>query len=258
LVDSLSIDLLLTCVYAAAADQSNLKLLPGCPVPKTRIRAVIDSFPPLASLQTATDLQAAIRGSDGYGNDREKLISWLCLKFRGFMLTAPDAFRVPSMPNTQQFLMLNSNHEREQLFNAQLGSRGGSGAVFHGTQASRLFLILAEGMKLMSNTAFMLNGMALGAGIYCGHDQGTSLSFAGNTGQSWRNSVLGNMSIMLGCELAAYATPTSGRTHLVTDQNRLLARYVFLLPQGYQPPPRRHVEPAMGTAFANLRSGLLT
>ena len=258
LVDTLSIDLLLTCVYAAAADQSTLQLLPGCPVKKTKIGAVIDSFPPLASLQTATDLQAAIRGYDGYGKDREALLSWLCLTFRGFMLTAPDGFRVPSMPNTQQFLMLNSNHEREQLFNALPGSPGGSGVVFHGTQVSRLFLILTEGLKLMSNTAFMMNGSARGAGIYCGNDQGTSFPYAGTTGQSWRNSALGNMKIMLGCELAAYTASNPTGAYLVTDQNRLLVRYVFLLPQGYQCPPRHYVEPAMKTAFANLRSGLLT
>jgi hypothetical protein len=257
LVDALSIDLLLTCVYAAAADQSTLKLLPGCPVQKAKIRAVIDSFPPLASLQTATDLQAAIRGYDGSGSDREKLLSWLCLKFRGFLLTAPDGFRVPSMPNTQQFLMLNSHHEREQLFNAQLGPRGGSGPVFHGTQVSRLFLILSEGLKSLSNTAFMSHGTALGAGIYCGDEQRTSLSFAGSTGQSWRNSALSNMRVMLGCELAAYAAPIPGSVHVVADQNRLLVRYVFLLPQTYQPPQRRHVEPAMSTAFASLRTGLL-
>jgi hypothetical protein len=258
LVNALSIDLLLTCVYAAAADQSFLKLLPGCPVQKTKIRAVIDSFPPLASLQTATDLQAATRGNDGYGKDREDLLSWLCLMFRGFMMTAPDGFRVPSMPNTIQFLVLNSDHEREQLFNAQPGSPGGSGVVFHGTQISRLFLILTEGLKLMSHTAFMVNGSAMGAGIYCGDDQGTSFPYSGNTGQSWKNSALSNMRIMLGCELATYAAPNPGSTHVVTDENRLLVRYVFLLPPVYQCPPRHHVEPAMKTAFANLRSGLLT
>lgn len=258
LVDSLSIDLLLTCVYAAATDQSNLKLLPGCPVQKSKIRAVIDSLPTLASLQTATDLQAAIQGNDEYGRDRENLLSWLCLKFRGFMLANPDGFRIPSMPNTQQFLMLNSNHEREQLFKAQPGSQSGSGVVFHGTTISRLFLILTEGLKVMSNTSFMLHGAANGPGIYCGDDQRTSLPYAGKTGQSWKNSALRNMSIMLGCELAAYTTPTSNGISVVSDGSRIMVRYVFLLPQGYQPPARHHVEPAMSSFFATLRSGLLT
>jgi hypothetical protein len=162
------------------------------------------------------------------------------------------------MPNTKQFLILNSNHERERLFNAQPGSQQGGGVVFHGTQVSRLFLILTEGLKVMSNSAFMLHGAAAGPGIYCGDNQATSLGFAGNTGGSWRNSALGNMRIMLGCELAGYAPPRQGNAHTVADQNRLLVRYVFLLPQGYQAPLRQHVEPAMSTASARLRSGLLT
>lgn len=258
LVDTLSIDLLLTCVYAAAADQSDLTLLPGCPVQKSKIRSVIDSLPNLASLQTATDLQAAIRGNDECGRDREKLLSWLCLKFRGFILANPDGFRIPSMPNTQQFLMLNSNHEKEQLFKAQPGSQGGSGVVFHGTTILRLFLILTEGLKVMSNTPFMQNGAAYGQGIYCGNDQGGSLPYAHKIGRSWRNSALRNMSIMLGCELAAYTTPGSDGIHRISDGDRLIVRYVFLLPEGYNPPARHHVEPAMSISFATLRSGLLT
>ncbi|KAI9769803.1 MAG: hypothetical protein M1840_003797 [Geoglossum simile] len=256
LVDPRSIDLLLCCVYEAAADQSNLDLLPGCPVQKANIRAVIDSLPPLASLQTATNLKAAIRGHDMYGPDRERLLSWLCLAFRGFMMTAPDGFRVPSMPNTQQFLMLNSNHERERLFKEQAGPLG-SGVVFHGTHVSRLFLVLTEGLKVMSNTAFMINGAAFGAGIYCGNDQSGSLGYMGVLGQSWSNSELGNMRIMLGCELAAY-TPPPTNSVVVTDENKLLVRYIFLLPHGYQAPPRHHVEPAMMASIAKLRSGLRT
>jgi hypothetical protein len=260
LVDPLSIDLLLTGVYAAAADKSNLKLLPGCPIPKYKLRAVIDSCPPLANLQAANNLQTAIRGHDGYGTDRENLLSWLCLKFRGFLLSAQSSFRVPSMPNTQQFLMLNSNHEREKLFNSQSAwASGGSGrVVFHGTQVSRLFLILTEGLKVMSNTRFMTTGAVNGPGVYCGDDQSTSLYHSGSTGQSWRHSALSNMNIMLGCELAKPGPSSLGTVHVVTDQNSLLVRYVFLLPANYQAPPRRHVEPAMNITYANLHSGRLT
>ncbi|KAI9786207.1 MAG: hypothetical protein M1839_007617 [Geoglossum umbratile] len=258
LVDPLAIDLLLCCVYAAAADQSTLKLLPGCPIQMANVRAVIDSLQPLANLQTATDLQAAIRGHDAYGEDRELLLSWLCLKFRGFMLTVPDGFRIPSMPSTRQFLIVNSNHGRERLFNQQPGAQGGSGVVFHSTHASRLFLVLTEGLKVMSGTQFMLNGAVSGPGIYCGNDQASAIPYAGSTGQSWANSALGNMRIVLGCELAAYTPPIYSHAHVITDQNRLAVRYVFLLPPGYQPPPRHHVEPAMMTAFTALRSGLLT
>ena len=254
LVDPSSIDLLLTSVYHAAID-TNLKLLPGCPVPKANIRAVIDSFPPLAILQSATDLQAAIRGSDTWGNDREKLLSWICLRFRGFMLSAPDGFRIPSMPHTQQFLLPNFHHEREHLFNSATAYGTGSGVVFHGTQCSRLFSILTDGLRNMSGTEYQMNGAASGPGVYCADEQYTSWSFSGTTGQSWRHSALSNMQVMLGCELKGY---TASGVHVIKDDTRLLVRYVFLLPPGYQTPVRAHVEPAMSVAFAKLRSGLLT
>ncbi|KAF8862362.1 hypothetical protein BDZ45DRAFT_200175 [Acephala macrosclerotiorum] len=257
LVDPAAVDLLLTCVYAAAADTSTLDLLPGCPVKKNRITAVIDSLPALASFQTASNLKSAIQGTDGFGKEREDLLSWLCLKFRGFILSAQSSFRVPSMPNTQQFLMLNSNHEREALFNAQAPTTGNGRVIFHGTQVSRLFLILTEGLKVMSNTPFMLTGAARGAGIYCGDDQGASFHYSGVTGPSWKNSTLGNMRVMLGCELASSGPSSLGNYHVVTDENSLLVRYVFLLPANYQSPPRHHVEPAMNITYANLRSGTL-
>ena len=171
-------------------------------------------------------------------------------------MTAPSGYKVPSMPNTRQFLVVNSSHERELLFTKVSSNLANSGAVFHGTHASRLFMVLVEGLKIMSHTPYMVNGMALGAGIYCGDDQVSALGYAGFTGQSWRHSALGNMRIMLGCELADYSAPLSGSFHCITEENRLLVRYVFLVPQNYQPPVRNHVEPAMRIAFANLRSGL--
>ena len=219
------------------------------------IRAVIDSFPSLTSLSSTRDLRAAVRGgNDGYSKDREDLLSWLCLTFRGFMVAAPVGFRIPAMPGTLQFLLLNSHREREQLFAQECAAGGGSGAVFHGTQISRLFPILTEGLKVMTNTNLMLHGGASGIGIYCADDQSTSLGYSGSTGQSWSQSQLSNFRIMLGCELAAY---TQMGVHVVNNENRLLVRYVFLLPQGYRTPPRHHVEQAMLTAFAQLRSGML-
>jgi hypothetical protein len=160
------------------------------------------------------------------------------------------------MPGTQQFLLLNSSHERERLFDAQMGPRGSSGVVFHSTQVSRLFRIFTEGLKVMSNTPFMTNGASHGAGIYCADEQAMSLNYAGSIGQSWRNSAISNMRVMMGCELAMYTRSPAG-FHVVADENRLLVRYVFLLPPTYQPPARQHVEPAINIIFANLRSGLL-
>jgi len=257
LIDPLTIDLLLTSVYAAADLPATPDLLPGCPVPRNRLKTVIDSIPPLVNLQRAKDLQRSIRDNDQTDKYRERLLSWLCLNFRGFLISAPEGFRIPSMPQTQQFLLVNSHHEREERYNAQFGSRNASGVVFHGTQASRLFSILTTGLEDMTGTPYMQHGAARGPGIYCADDQSTCLYYAGTTGQSWSNSSLGNMRVMLGCELASYTPSIRGSVHVIPDKNRLLVRYVFLLPQTYQCPQRHHVEPAMKTAFAALRSGLL-
>jgi hypothetical protein len=164
---------------------------------------VIDSLPQLTTPKTAGNLYTAIRGSssDGYNVDRERLLSWLCLKFRGFMLTARDGF-----------------------------------------------------LQVMTETA-VLHGTTYGPGIYFGDNQNTSFNFAGSTGQSWRHSELGNMKVMLGCELAAYAPNPHGSKHMVTDEKRVLVRYVFLLPE-ITSPQRYHVESAMQVAFVMLRSGI--
>ncbi|RSM12113.1 hypothetical protein CEP52_002589 [Fusarium oligoseptatum] len=134
LVDPLSIDLLISSVYAAALDGSNLDLLPGCPVAKASLPTVINSLPPMATLAKAPNISQVLRSSR-YGVDQERLLSWLCLSFRGFMRSVPSGFMIPSMPQTQQFLLMNSHHEREQAFEAHLGATAsaGSGPVFHGT-----------------------------------------------------------------------------------------------------------------------------
>jgi hypothetical protein len=253
LVDPLAIDLLLTSIYAAAGETAPLDLLPGCPVPRGRLRAVIDSLPPLHTLTRTNNLSVTIRdyAVDTYGVDRERLLSWLCLKFRGFLITAPDGFRVPSMPQTKQFVLVNSHPEREAQYQAQIGAQINSSVVFHGTRASRLFAILDSGLQPMTGRA-MLHGASYGTGIYCGDTQDASLHFAGSTGQSWHHSELSNMRVMLGCELAAYA-PSPNGFHVVADENRILVRYVFLLPSSYRCPIRSHVEPAMQAGCAMLR-----
>ncbi|KAJ4188738.1 hypothetical protein NW755_006227 [Fusarium falciforme] len=164
------------------------------------------------------------------------------------------------MPQTQQFLLMNSHHEREKAFETHLGATAsaGSGPVFHGTSISRLYLILSAGLKNVSNTPLMRHGAASGPGIYCGDEQATSLGYSQAIGNSWSNSAIDQqMRVMLGCELAKYPTANTP-THVVQDETRVLVRYVFLLPANYHTPPRRHVVPAMSTAFAMLRSGRAT
>jgi hypothetical protein len=163
LIDPLALDLFLTAVYAAAgvtstSTTSKLDLLPGCPIPQHQVRQVIDSYSPLSFYVNAADLKQAI-GTDTMGRQRELLLSWICLRFRGFVMTAPSGYRVPSMPGVTQFIILNSAHDKEKSFNrAQfdlwLSPNTTGGPVFHGTALSRLFSILTSELKVMSQTPY--------------------------------------------------------------------------------------------------------
>lgn len=259
LADPPVLDFLLACVYSAAADTTALDLLPECPVPKTSIRGVIDSFPPLPEDASAASLLSKIRGSDSQASSRVALLSWLGTQFRGFMLTAPESARVPLMPGVHQFLMFNSAPEREALFASRLttgstSTAATSGVAFHGTQAARLFKVLTEGLKNMSNTPFMAHGASHGSGIYLADEPAMSLGYSGSTGITWNNSAWTGRQVLLGCELAGH-TPTS--YHVIPDEGRVLIRYVFLCPAGFRAPQVRLIDGAMKMTYAALRNGVL-
>jgi hypothetical protein len=257
LVDPMAIDLLLTSIFAAVADANHGQLLAGCPVQFTRVQMVINSIPPLSQLQTATDLRTALAGADIYAKEREDLLSWMCLNFRGFLLSAPTGFVVPSMPGTIQFILPNSHHEHEQVFNAQPGAQNSSGIIFHGTPMTRLWSILSGGLKVMSNSPLMIHGASHGSGVYCGEEPSASLGYSNSNGQSWTNSALRNYKPLLGCQLAGYTASSRGY-HVVADANRLIVRYVFMVPLNFKGPIRAHVVGAMTMANSAFRSGLLT
>ncbi|KAF2671472.1 hypothetical protein BT63DRAFT_371329 [Microthyrium microscopicum] len=254
LVDPSTLDLLLTSLYLAVSDPNHVRfnLLQDCPIPTTQLVSLIDSFPALSVLAAAKDLPSALYGTDGLGSQRELLLSWICIAFRGFMMKASDRYKIHGMANTEQFLMLNSHHERESLFAAQSPNSPG-GVVFHGTQPARLFSVLTQGLKVMSHTA-PVNGASYGAGIYCADEPATSNAYAGAIVTSWKHSALNGMRVMLGCELAGHALSSS--FHVIPVEDRLLVRYVFLLSATFVPPARAHVEPAMASAYSTLRTGL--
>lgn len=190
--DPLVVDLLLTSIYTAVQQQPNLvnDLLPDCPVPAQHIRTVIDSFPPLQSFAAAPSIQARLRDNDRYSRDREMLLSWLFRTFRGYLVSVSDTtidnrnpLRVPAMPQTVQYLLLNSSREREQAYTAAVGD-GTGGVDFHGTKPSWLFPILVDGLRCKSGTPMMLNGAYGGHGIYASDNPTTAIGFSGTTGTS--------------------------------------------------------------------------
>jgi hypothetical protein len=254
------LDFLLACVYSAAADTTGLDLLPGCPVPKVSLQGVIDTFPALPKDASAGQILSKIKGGDSQAANRLALLSWLGTSFRGFMLTAPESARVPLMPNVHQFLMLNSAPEHQAIFDNRLRAGRSSsanvtgGVTFHGTPATRLWKVLTEGLKNMSNTPFMAHGASHGSGIYLADEPSVSLGYSGSTGVTWKNSAWHGRQVLLGCELAGH-TPNS--YHVIPDEGNVMIRYVFLCPAGFRPPQVRLIDGAMKMTYAALRNGTL-
>ncbi|CAK7224350.1 hypothetical protein SBRCBS47491_005519 [Sporothrix bragantina] len=276
LIDPPVLDFLLGCLYAAAKDTSGLQLLStDCPFDKSRLVTILDSFPALPADDTKTpfDLLNKIRSSGYLANEREQVLAWMSKWFRGCMLSAPQGKRLSIMSDVQQFLLFNSTPECEKAFeethnthnlsSAALSSRTGD-VVFHGSQTSRVWKVLTEGLRNMSNTRYMAHGAVNGPGIYMADEPSTSFSYSGTFNTTWSKSAFRGKKVLLGCELikmdpfaplpAGAKRPPAG-THIVTDEARVLVRYVFICPATYSMPPARHIDTGMKSTFASLRSG---
>ncbi|KIH90070.1 hypothetical protein SPBR_00065 [Sporothrix brasiliensis 5110] len=279
LIDAPVLDFLLCCLYAAAKDNSGLQLLStDCPYEKSRLITILDSFPRLQADDTMTpfDLLNKIRLGNYLSHEREQVLAWMSKWFRGCMLSAPQGKRLSIMSDVDQFLLYNSTPECEKAFESYNTNSASSGSarlaplprtgdvVFHGSQTSRMWKVLTEGLRNMSNTRYMAHGAVNGPGIYLADEPSTSFSYSGTLNNTWSKSAFSNKKILLGCELIKddpLATlppgtkkPPAG-THIVTDESRVLVRYVFICPSGYSMPPVRHIETGMRSTFASLRSG---
>ncbi|CAK7201277.1 hypothetical protein SEUCBS139899_003980 [Sporothrix eucalyptigena] len=274
LIDAPVLDFLLSCLYAAAKDTSGLQLLStDCPFDKTRLATILDSFPALPADETKTpfDLLNKIRSNPYLANEREQVLAWMSKWFRGCMLSAPQGKRLSIMSDVQQFLLFNSTPECEKAFeesasgdSSRRGDRTTGDVVFHGSQTSRMWKVLTEGLRNMSNTRYMAHGAVNGPGIYMADEPSTSFGYSGAINNTWNKSAFRGKKILLGCELikldpfaplpAGAKRPPSG-THIVTDESRVLVRYVFICPSTYSMPPARHIDQGMKSTFASLRSG---
>ncbi|KAK4206923.1 hypothetical protein QBC37DRAFT_456928 [Rhypophila decipiens] len=275
-IDSLALDFLLTSVYLASTDPCTMSHLSGCPVPRAQLPAVIDSFPPLSGASTARDVHNALRAAESHsrvagasmGSQRESLLVWLLFFFQGFIATTPSNRRIPSMPHTIQFSVLDLAHSPSSETHSLYGSSSmghantntNTNVVFHGTRPSRFLSIFQGGLMVMSGTSGQINGAAQGPGVYCGDDPVTSLPYCGTTGSAWRNSKLKNRRLLLACEMKGYTAPGPGKIHVVTNPAGgagLAVRWIFLLPEGrFQCPERRHVEIGLRSGFRWIREGM--
>ncbi|OAA57497.1 Poly(ADP-ribose) polymerase, catalytic domain protein [Niveomyces insectorum RCEF 264] len=277
LIDPPVLDFLLGCVCAAVSDSSGLQLVSSdSPFEKHRMLQILHSFPALPRDETATpfDTLAKIRANAYLANEREQVLAWMSKWFRGCMLSAPPGKRLPIMSEVEQFLLYNSTPECEKAFRDCVQATGSSGStrsavrtgdvVFHGSQTARMWKVLTEGLRNMSNTRYMAHGAVNGPGIYLADEPATSFSYSGLFNVTWNKSAFRNKKVLLGCELlepnpnaplpAGAKRPPAG-THIVTDESRVLVRYVFICPQSYTMPPARHIEQAMKSTFLNLQHG---
>ncbi|KAK0705563.1 hypothetical protein B0H67DRAFT_594397 [Lasiosphaeris hirsuta] len=258
------LDLLLSCVYSAAGNPTpNMDLLPNCPIPERRLREVINSFPPLPANASPSWILSQIRASDAtvassaMSNDREVLLAWMSLQFRGCLVSAPQGSRVPAMPGVIQFLMLNANPDREMAFaNYMAGlitARGAriGGMTFHGAAMNHMWRVLTEGLK---KTPGSTPGTAL-QGIPLVDEPAMVRDNCGDTDSGeWEQSALQGRNVMLVCELAGHAWQGF---HVISEESRVAVRYVLLLPRVFTPPPTGMVREGIRRTFLSIKEGVL-
>ena len=251
--DTFAVDMLLTSVYAAALS-GRPELLPNCPIRSAEaVKAVLNALPSVTFMSHAVNLSPVLRS---YHVDAEKLISWACVHFRGFLTTAPSLCKIPNLPKgTHQFVLANASPVLEAGFAARIPKVGTKTTVlFHGTSFDRLPAILSQGLKNCSGTALQRIGAAHGKGVYLADEPATSFTYSAGS-LSWRNSGLGNMRLMLGCEVAGVGRSVSPGIHVVTDERTVMVRYLFLFTNEAIVPTAAQIVPAMASGMAALRSG---
>jgi hypothetical protein len=252
--DTFAVDMALTSIYAAAmADRP--ELLPNCPLRGSEyIKSVLNALPPMRVMRDAVNLSTVL---SSYHTHAEKLISWAVVHHRGFLATATGPLKIPNLPpGTHQFVLAAARPAQEATSAHTLtASKRPTTVLFHGTSLDRLPAILAQGLRICSSTALQRTGAVHGKGIYLSEDPATSFSYSPAC-LSWKNSGLGNMRMMLGCEMAGPASKVVGNVHVVTDPESVVVRYVMMFARDTaRVPIRRHIEPAMKSGMEALRSG---
>jgi hypothetical protein len=242
------VDALLTVAFNAVS--SGGMLLPGCPLSATDLLATFAAIPALSTLKGTENIGSTVRL---LGRNAETLLCWLMHEFRGYLASPTEQFKIPNMPGIHQFILADSNPERHAAF-TQSGQRGK--VVFHGTSLDRVYQILCQGLQNLSQTALQRNGAAGGNGIYLAEEPSTSFTYATQSYGGWTNSIFQNVRVMLGCEMTGPTSALTQSIHVVPNADNVAVRYVFFFPQTAAAPLRRHIEPAMSSAYAALWSGV--
>lgn len=243
--------LLLGMIYASA-QSGNLALLPDCPVIEAaKITQLLNKLPPKTDF-TAERLALTFKLLDCSTAD---LLSWMCCSYRGFLVSASGALRVPNLPNgTHQFVLANASPELETSFAAHRTKQASSKILFHGTSLDRLYAILCQGLRELSGTPLARHGAAHGKGIYMADEPSTSWFYANpRPTLGWSKSIYKNTRVLLGCEFVGISQTPVGGIHVISDASMLMVRYIFLFPSGATAPRAADMTPAMLSGIASLR-----
>ncbi|KAK7753830.1 hypothetical protein SLS62_004196 [Diatrype stigma] len=270
--DPAVLDFLLCCLASTTWDQSaapqtiatNLRttttcttLPPTCPVGSGSIKNVLDSFPAISSGITVSMLLGPRR----FQSEREDLLDWLCSEFDGTLVTAPKSARISEIPGDRQFLLLNSNIERQTTFDKEMRrSRipAGGFAGFHGTPPENLFNIFKESMKSPRNIFYANEPVK--STYYVWKNTRGALG-------KWKNSAMGDVTALLGVEVAVRDLAYQG-VEANSSRGTVMVRNVFLLPssrhEDYQPtgkyrsvmfPTECRALPSMQNTYTQIKSG---
>jgi hypothetical protein len=140
--------MMLSSVYAAACS-GNTSLLPGSPFNQQTLKEIFKALPPLNILSDVKDISQTLRA---YHKDAEKLLSWSCVHFQGYIASATGLCKIKNLPKgTHQFVLANASPKLESQYVARLPAPSSQTTVlFHGTPLDRLPTILAQGLRIYS------------------------------------------------------------------------------------------------------------
>jgi len=256
-------DLLFTAVQAAVSSK-NKALLPGWTGGNfEKATETLDNISAISTLSPSEGWR--IDCSDNFAMS---FIRETFLGFDGFLISAtgrsrtPKAsvqIRIPHMPGAYQFLLVNAAPHLERAFATKKGA-GPTTVVFHGTSLDRLYAILCQGLKVLSDTPLQKNGAARGKGIYVSQEPRKAWLYAReykgySSRRGWKSGTFDGFYVLLACEASGI---TQGHdVHVVKDPSSLILRYIFLTPPGMRVPRTSHIVPPIASVCNSLRSGAL-
>lgn len=261
-LDHRAMDLLFTALHAAAST-GNMELLPDFRKmwpDSTKLLAALHALPSTDTLAKATGKRIALRS---FGKYVDVLAPAVCHVSRNFIISATGHWRIPNMPKIHQFLVVDNPPEVEAAF-AKHNHIQPRMVLFHGTSMDRLYAILSQGLRVLSNTPLMKHGAASGAGIYFSTETSlpasyaaiTSPAVAGHSAFFHSRKDFDGPQVLLGCEHAGPAK--KGGIFVVTDPTKVIVRYIFLVPKGVAFPVAKDIIAPMVSTFYSLRASAAT